>query len=194
MRSSTDRTPTTERGATLVEFAVLAPLLILLLFGIVEMGLALRDQLTVANSVSGAARIGSVVGNQPEADIAVLDAVEAGLVGGLDADVITKVIIYKANLDGSSSGLEDHYTYDPSDPTCPWSPCPDPVHPSFGGYGSPSSYPPSGRIDTLPDPDIIGVRVEYQHNWATTVLPFMQTPAAWDADARMRLEPDVSGT
>ena len=41
-----------ERGAALVEFAFILPLLLVLLFGIVVMGLALRDQLTMSNAVT----------------------------------------------------------------------------------------------------------------------------------------------
>lgn len=183
-----------ERGASLVEFALIAPLLFTMLFGIVELGIGLRDQLTMSNAVTTGARIGSVTSTDARSDIAILQAVEASLVGGTELDVVQKVVIYEANADGTSTGNENHYTYDPSDPTCAWNPCPDPAHPSFSGYGSPSGWLPSDRDTALPTPDILGLRIDYQHNWVTTLIPFMRTPADWQADARVRLEPNVYGT
>ena len=41
-----------ERGAALVEMALVTPLLVLLVFGILEFGLAFRDRLTVSNATS----------------------------------------------------------------------------------------------------------------------------------------------
>ncbi len=182
-----------ERGAALVEFAFILPLLLVLLFGIVEMGLALRDQLTMSNAVTSSARIGSVLGDDAEADIAILDAVQAGLVGAVDSDVITKVIIYRADAAGNSTGDENHYTYDETDLTCSWYPCPDPAVGGFQ-YGDPGNWPPDTRVVTLPSPDILGVKIEFTHKWITTFIPFMSSPAHWTSEARVRLEPDVSGT
>lgn len=173
---------------------MLLPLFVLLLFGTVEMGLALKSQLTMSSAVSSSARIGSVLGEDLRADIAVLDAVEAGLVGAAKPGAITKVVIYQSDLNGNSTGAENHYRYDASDPSCPWLPCPDPDHPSFGGYGNPSSWAPDSRITALPSPDILGVQIQYKHEWVTSVMPFMSSPADWKADARLRLEPNVYGS
>ena len=182
-----------ERGASLVEFAMIAPLLFVLIFGIVEMGLAFRDRLTVSSAVSAAARIGSVVGTEPEADFATLQAVTAGLNGQIDPGNILEVYIYRSDEKGSfSSSSANRYVYDSSNPTCPWSPCPLPGA-GFEGYGSPENWVPADRSTTLPSPDILGVRVVFQHDWVTTILPFMSTPAKWTDDARVRLEPDVYG-
>ena len=49
-----------ERGSSMIEFAVVATLLFMLVFGIVEFGLAFRDRLTVGNASQSAARVGLV--------------------------------------------------------------------------------------------------------------------------------------
>ena len=90
-----------ENGAALVEFAVIAPLLMILIFGIVEMGLAFRDRLTVSSAVQSAARIGSVLGTENEADFATLQAITAGLNGQLDPTNITAVYIYRSDETGA---------------------------------------------------------------------------------------------
>jgi Flp pilus assembly protein TadG len=49
-----------ERGATLVEFAILAPLLILLLFGIIDFGWAMGNYNDVRHGAREAARLAAV--------------------------------------------------------------------------------------------------------------------------------------
>jgi TadE-like protein len=68
-----------ERGATLVEFAIALPLLLLLAFGTAEMGLAWVSNNRVEGSVSTAARIASSSGSLPEADANVLKSLKASL-------------------------------------------------------------------------------------------------------------------
>ena len=58
MRTSQRRT--TQRGAALVEFALVSTLLFLLLFGIIEVGLLLGDQAQVGAAAREAARSASV--------------------------------------------------------------------------------------------------------------------------------------
>ncbi len=58
------RTQKLQRGAALVEFALISSLLFLLLFGIIEVGLILGDQAQVGAAARGAARsaaIGSTI-------------------------------------------------------------------------------------------------------------------------------------
>ena len=182
-----------ESGAALVEFAVIAPLLMVLIFGIVEMGLAFRDRLTVSSAVQSAARIGSVLGTDGDSDFATLQAITAGLNGQLDASNISAVYIYRSDETGAFFASDaNRYLYDPADPTCPWDPCPLPG-PGFEAYGAPENWVPADRGTSLPNPDILGVRVVYQHDWITSIMPFMQTPATWTEDARVRLEPDLFG-
>jgi hypothetical protein len=50
------------RGATLVESAILTPVFLLFVFGILEFGLIYRDYLSVADASAVGARIGSIVG------------------------------------------------------------------------------------------------------------------------------------
>ncbi len=184
---------TRAEGAAVVEFAVILPLLVVLLFGVVEMGLAFRSRLTVSSAVQSAARIGSVLGTDGQADFATLQAVTAGLKGQFNPSDIVEVFIYRSDENGSFLAAESNrYVYDPSDPACPWDPCPLPG-PSFEGYGAPSGWAPAARNTLMPNPDILGVRISFQHNWITSIMPFMSSPALWTDDARLRLEPDLFG-
>jgi len=55
-----------EKGQSLVEFAILLPLLLLLLMGILEFGLMLNSYLTINNSAREGARLGIVAGSDIE--------------------------------------------------------------------------------------------------------------------------------
>jgi hypothetical protein len=92
MRRFSDRR--SDRGATVVEFAIVLPLLLLLAFGTAEMGLAWVSNNRVEGSVSTAARIASSSGSLAEADRSVLQSLRASLpqeqLDGLD-----RVIIFK---------------------------------------------------------------------------------------------------
>jgi Flp pilus assembly protein TadG len=68
-----------ERGAALVEMAILLPLLIVLVFGIIEYGLLFKEKLTIAAAATSSARTGATMGTRAEADFAILQALEAGL-------------------------------------------------------------------------------------------------------------------
>ncbi len=60
-----------ERGAALVEFAIVVSLFLLILFGIIEFGLAFNDYLNVRNGSREAARLGVVndLDNAPQCKI-----------------------------------------------------------------------------------------------------------------------------
>lgn len=53
-----------ERGATLVEFAVVAPLLFLLLFGVIEFGRAIATYTAVTTAAREAARFATTIGEE----------------------------------------------------------------------------------------------------------------------------------
>ena len=68
-----------ERGATLVEAAIITPLFFLLIFGIIEVGGAYKDKLAIGNAVTAGARTGSASADDALADYNILIAVEKAL-------------------------------------------------------------------------------------------------------------------
>ncbi len=84
-----------ERGATLVEAAFVTLPFMLVIFAILEFGLAFRTDLTVENASQRGGRSASVGGRVPTADFQIIEAVKDGLDDGGIAQV-ERVIVYRA--------------------------------------------------------------------------------------------------
>jgi len=179
-----------ERGAAMVEMAILAPVLVLLVFGAIEMGLAFKDRHTISSAANSAGRTGATAGQDAGADFAILQAVEAGFGSQVDPNVVIHVDIYSAGIDGSK-GVYNRYTYD-GNTACSWLPCPDPAN--FVGYGNPSGWAPAARDTTLDADglDTLGIEIQYSHVWITNILGL--GPQTWTEHAQVRLEPDLLGS
>lgn len=81
------------RGATMVEFGIIAVALFTLIFGIIEGGFAVRARSAVNNAVDDAARRGAVAGTSNNADYLIMKQ----LIGrGADAADIQYVVVYSA--------------------------------------------------------------------------------------------------
>lgn len=184
-----------DRGAVMVEMAIVVPIFILLVFGMLEFGLAFKDKLTMAHAANQATRRATVLGNDGAADLEILEAFNEGLVGAASTDLVVWVDIFRANDDGSKD-IYDRYVWDTvTVPGCDWNPCPDPAIVDPVVYGSPDDYPPCLRdisLDPSDGVDTVGVEVEYTHTWVTGVLGFSQE--TWHETAMGRMEPDLFST
>lgn len=113
-----------DRGLAMVEMAIVAPLLALLIGGIVEYGTLWRDAQTVTSSSRAATRVASNLGDNYLADYEALLSLNAAL-SSIDGVVLEDVMIYDASAaDGAphsscfdssgdprdSSGYCNHYS------------------------------------------------------------------------------------
>jgi Flp pilus assembly protein TadG len=181
-----------ERGAVAVEMAIVTPLLVLLIFGIIEFGLFFRESLTIASAVTSAARTGATMGTRAEADLAILQALEAGLYDQVDTSVIISVEIFEANpVTGDRTGFYDRYEYVPTNVTCKWFPCPDP-----DVDGAVGSWTPDVRDTTLKPGggglDVLGIELTYHHSTITKMIPVID--GDFTERALVRLEPALFGS
>ncbi len=90
-----------DTGATLLESAIITPVLMLFVFGIFEFGFAFRDYLTVANATRDAAREASVSGDSVDADYRMLRAVQRGA-AALPDGALEQIVIWDASGPGDS--------------------------------------------------------------------------------------------
>ncbi len=173
-----------ESGATLVEMAVVMPILLLVFIAILESGVAFRDHLAVNQSAKDGVRIAALAGDEPNADCAVLSGVGSFLAGQL-TDIV-HVQIYVANTDGTqNSGWTNTYTYT-SGTNNPLPHCPDWTN---GGLG----LAPTARQVTAGGGqplDIVGVRVRMNRSWITGFPPFNGSYVV-DEHTILRMEPEA---
>lgn len=169
-----------ERGATLVEAAVVFPLLFLVLFALVEFGWAFKDSLSIGHGAREAARAGATFGNDPYANFLVLQEIEevvdpVGIADGLRVRVYNPV-----------SGAGDNYVFQNGYAFgCDWVPCPDP---DAGAFYVVPSWNPANRDVSAPFTDRIGVRVTFIHQWITRL--FANT-SDFTKDVDFQIEPQV---
>jgi Flp pilus assembly protein TadG len=97
-----------ERGAVMVEFAIVMPLLLLLVFGIIEFGRGYNVKVQLTGSVREAARELALGGSNAEARQAVRDAAPGVSPAVADSDIA----ITRCPADGSDGNAVVTVTYD----------------------------------------------------------------------------------
>jgi Flp pilus assembly protein TadG len=92
-----------QRGSVLAETAIISPLLVLLLLGIFEFGMAWRESLNNSSAARAAARTSTNLGNQRSADWGALTSFNATMARKKNITV-NRVVIYATTApDGSPS-------------------------------------------------------------------------------------------
>ena len=89
-----------ERGVAILEFALVAPFLLLVILGMAETGKAWTASSRLESSVSTAARVGSSGGSTVDADRNILLSLQASLPDDL-LDNVERVVIYKSDVNGN---------------------------------------------------------------------------------------------
>jgi len=186
-------TVNSQGGATLLETAIMIPLLLMLAIGLAEVGFLVIDHMAVANAAREGARVGAAAGpyedaNGPDdADTLILRSVEQALCH-IENGRATRVLIYLADADGGIADSGKVNTYDA--PASGVLNCTTAGSTSFLCGGCPWA---TGSRDNLPpDLDDIGVLVEFEHNPILGFFPFSGTLNLSDR-AVMRIEPDTRG-
>lgn len=88
-----------QRGAVLVELALIIPLFISLLAVGLELGLTLRDKMTVTAATRSGARVGSSIGRERFADYDLIQSVRAGL-SRIDPNDVLVLVVFKPDAAG----------------------------------------------------------------------------------------------
>jgi Flp pilus assembly protein TadG len=177
-----------ERGASLVEAAMVFPILILIIMGTLEIGLAFKDYLTVSYISREGARLGALAGDDPDADCTILRGI-GGIATARDLARIDEIQIFQADVNTGAQGATNVATYiDGADPTI----CNVPSTPLDGWSITPIAWSPTSRQTTVGTSslDIIGVRVLLTRSWVTNFGPFRGT-AQIDESTLTRLEPQA---
>ena len=182
------------RGAAVLEMVLVTPLLLLLLFGVGEFGLAWVSGNKLEGAVSVAARVASSQGSADDADRAVLMQLRASLPSDLLANV-DRVVIYQSDRDGFIH------------PNCLGNTPQNGVSGQCNVYsgttlrsvtgatvlgGAQNFWEPDDRIDTLSGPpDYIGVLVQTRHDDFSGT--FWRDGFELERRSVYRIQPDIEG-
>ena len=147
------------RGQALVEFMAFLMFLLFLVQGVVNVGGLLDDHLSIVYATRQGARTAAVLGQQANADCAVVGAVNAAMAGLANVKV-TKITVYQANASGQMAGPADIYSTTASGPPiiCTGTTV-TPAPPTQ------SNYAPTSRNNLPFTEDSIGVRVDYVYTF-----------------------------
>ncbi len=164
-------------GQTLVEFALVFPIFLLLVFALIEFAFVFSGLLGISYATRDAALIAAeagsgLAGSDKAADCAIIQTVDRAVSAPADDNRIQSITIYKANQSGVEiAGVSNVWTRGAS------TACPDgttvPYARQTNGYpeGMDANLVPYrcnwlGGCDGRPL-DTIGVRVVYIHQWVT---------------------------
>ena len=174
-----------EKGASLVEVALVLPLLLTLAIGLAEIGFLVIDYVTVTNAARSGARTGAALAKDVGTDQAILNVVEEDLCNlGFGSAVVVR--IFRANTDGSMSSSQNNYSSSGS------LNCNNSTTHAFtcSALEGGCNWPESSRNNSPPNNfDRLGVRIEFTHDWVTNFLPLPNTD--FIETAIMQLEPDT---
>jgi Flp pilus assembly protein TadG len=188
-----------QRGATLVEAALVLPLFFTVVLGIIEGSFLMRDYLTIANITGDAGRAASTYANDPDADFRIIQEIQ-GAAEAVGADHIIRVVVFKAsgpdsavptacktasssqaanscNIYPTAAFFDDdptHFTCDLSQPFSSGGWCPTSRKVAIQGSGGP--------------PDYLGVYVRLQH---TSITRLFGGDSVLERTSIFRLEPQV---
>ncbi len=178
-----------ERGAAMIETVLVTPILFVLMMGMLEVGVAWRDSVTVSTAARNGARTITQLSTNDQADREGLRALEA--VFAEDADRIQLVVVFQSDGAGqvptscltASSSICNRYG--PAQ-------LGDLADAGFWGCGGghDASYCPSNRENRPQFAEYIGVYIEFDRPSVTGV--FGGGGYTLRDTAVMRIEPDAT--
>ncbi|MFT4010077.1 MAG: pilus assembly protein [Nocardioidaceae bacterium] len=152
----------TQKGAVAIEAALITPVFILVLFGIIEFGMLFKDWLAVSSSVRAGARLASA---EPRVTTFAQDAADNVAMEGnaLQMTNVKQLWVYKADTDGYPTGVGSF-----SDCTVcvkfTWNTSSNAFEPSYSNWESTSQNACQGTQDA------IGVYMEIEHDSVTKFI------------------------
>jgi Flp pilus assembly protein TadG len=186
-----------ERGAALVELAVILPLLLLIAFGIIEYGSAWNRKLQMETAARAGARVGSSLGNTRLADYGLLQGVKSAI-NDIGLSNVDYVVVFKST---ATNGARPTGSCASSTPTSVTGQCnvytgaqlQSLTQADFGGTTSCSGTAPDRFWCPTTRQNVQSVGADYIGVWIkaryVTITGLFKSPFFLTSAAIMRLEP-----
>jgi hypothetical protein len=165
-------------GQALVEFALVFPILITMMMGLLEFSFMFNALLSIGHATRDAALVAAEAGNASAADCIILQQIENDVTAPADPSRIVQVVIYRSDQNGAVYGGQENIYTRTGSTSC--------VLPGGQALTVPYSadpgeltYPTDSRCNVLAGDvlggclpghdtvDTIGVKIEYRHTWVT---------------------------
>jgi Flp pilus assembly protein TadG len=164
------------RGQALTEFALVFPILLFLLFGVLEGSLLLFVVGSARFGAGEAAREASEAGNAVDADQRIVLQIRESAIGTTTLAKVTSIEVYKLNEQPDGTLLKDavkinRYQLDGT---------------AIGAI----AWPPSARNVTNGNMDFLGITVNYRYDWKSGAL-LSAGPYQSNQTYYIRLEPQT---
>jgi Flp pilus assembly protein TadG len=182
-------------GQAVVEFALVIPIVMVLLTAIIEFAFLLNAVLSSSYATRDASLVAAEAGNTAGGDCLILQKIEQDFTAPADAGAIQTAEIFWATTSGQPNGGAINVYNRTGSTTCVVNGLSISVPYSAASTG----YPESVRCNILtgcggshPSLDLIGVRVTYQHSWHTPLKSLLGfTGNGWTIvrSNTMRMEP-----
>lgn len=172
-----------ESGAALVEFALVLPILLLVLISIFEIGAAFRNYLTVSYMAREGARMSAFLGTNINADCTMVTTL-ATQMGPGDLSNLERIEIFRANAAGNQVISDTNtFTFTGTDPA------------NCAHWSQVITWPSTSRQTEVsmtgsPPLDVIGVRLVLIEGWMTQFPPFGGTYTV-NENTIVRMEPEA---
>jgi Flp pilus assembly protein TadG len=170
-RSSGKRTRT--RGQTMTEFALVVPVLLLMIMGVLDGALLMFSVGTARYASAEGSRVAATLGNVANTDSQVLTTIRQ-TVGSTQLFTVDEIDIYKLNQDGNGNLTQDLANTN-----------------KYALDGTPlngTPWPASGRNVGNGTSDFIGVTINYTYTWKAGFFAPLG-PLKTTAVSYVRLEP-----
>jgi Flp pilus assembly protein TadG len=169
-----------DRGVTAIEAAIILPVFLTIVVGIIEFGLVFKDQLAVSSSVRAGARLASA---EPRVSTFAADAAaqvaKAG--AGLDMTQVTAMWVYKADSTGHPIGAGGGFgSCTTSCDQFTWSAASGACVQTTTGWSSTQQDACQGEQDS------VGIYMQFNHQSVTSLFFSSLTLSSYTV---MRLEP-----
>ncbi|MDQ6858173.1 MAG: pilus assembly protein [Chloroflexota bacterium] len=182
-----------DTGQSLVEFALILPVLLMLIVGLVEFSLAFNSRDSVFFASRDASMLAAEGGNIAGTDCVVLDRIERDIVSPARPVRVQSVKVFWSDRNGVEQNGEENLYVRSGTTTCNYGNGTSLTVP----YSlSSSSFPEAVRCDVLagcgaghPGPDNIGVTITYTHNWVTSVARISLGSLTFNLTSATRVEP-----
>lgn len=170
----------------------------MMIFGVMEIGLLFRTDLTTTHSSRDGARAASVYGSEAESDFLVLQTVRHA-VDAIGVDAIDFVVVYRltdptADMDAdclvaSKLGVCNRYVRADFDLALEYTNGNPTPHFGCGSSSVDRFWCPSDRVATLSGADLVGVHVQTNHNYLTGFFGESQSVSE---STVIRIEPELA--